>query len=52
MFMHLADAFIQSSEELGLKQFLEDRQDATVLVALGRSFHFRGTTHEKSLDFL
>ena len=37
------------SEELGLQQFLEDRQ---VLVALCRSFHHRGTTHEKSLDCL
>ena len=31
------------SEELGLQDFL---------VALSRSFHHRGTTHEKSLDCL
>ena len=38
------------SEELGLQEFLEDR--LTVLVALGRSFHHHGMTHEKSLDCL
>ena len=40
------------SEELGFQQFLEDRRDAPVLVALGSSFHHRGTTHEESLDCL
>ena len=39
------------SEELGLQEFLEDT-NAPVLVALGRSFHHHGTTHEKSLDCL
>jgi len=41
------------SEQLGLQEFLEDRQVLVlVLVALGRSFHHCGTTHEKSLDCL
>jgi len=30
------------------KSFLKIDGDAPVLVALGRSFHHRGTTHEKS----
>ena len=35
------------SEEQGLQEFLK-----TVLVALSKSFHHCGTTHEKSLDCL
>ena len=41
------------SEELGLQEtFLKTDGDAPILVALGRSFHHRGTTNEKSLDCL
>ena len=34
------------------KSFLKTDRDAAVLVALGRSFHHLGTTHENSLDCL
>ena len=34
------------------KSFLKIGKDAPVLVLLGRSFHHRGMTHEKSLDCL
>ena len=37
------------SEELGFQEFLEDRQGSG---SARRSFHHRGTTHEKSLDCL
>ena len=40
------------SEELGFQEFLKIDRDTPVLVVLGRSFHRRGTTHEKSLDCL
>jgi len=39
------------SEKWGFQELKIDR-DAPVLVAHGRSFHHRGTTHEKSLDCL
>ena len=35
-----------------LKSFLKIDRDVPVLVALGRSFHHGGATHEKSLDCL
>ena len=35
------------------KSFLKiDRQTDRVVVVVGKSFHHRGTTHEKSLDCL
>ena len=39
------------SGELGFQEFLEEDR-LPVLVVLGRSFHHRGMTHEKSLDCL